>query len=185
MFVGLDLQYRPLRPSRTCRFLTVGEVAGARGTFYGRCTLGDANDRAAWISRLDRDRLHTLQTMRLDLARYMRSRSEELWRLKGEQLRAQKLGQGEEPAALKRELEALCDEILRSMEAFIDDNAHTMRELGMPKDALVQATLIALEAFVRQPTAEQADLSLPDDVLNRFSPEVRALILPPSATEER
>src|SRR5918911_1893731 len=81
VFVGLDLQYRPLRPSRTCRFLTVGEVGGTPGTFYGRCALGDAAARQRGMSSLDRDRVQRLQDLRLEMTSMLRPSLEELWRV--------------------------------------------------------------------------------------------------------
>src|SRR5918911_2813246 len=72
LFVGLDLQYRPLRPSRTCRFLTVGDVSSQPGTFYARCALGDADARARWLAGLDRERLAKLQALRRRLAGFLR-----------------------------------------------------------------------------------------------------------------
>ena len=81
LFVGLDLQYRPLRPSRTCRFLTVGDVASQPGTFYARCALGDAAARVRWLGGLDRERLARLRELRRRLAEFLRPSLEELWRL--------------------------------------------------------------------------------------------------------
>jgi hypothetical protein len=179
MFVGLDLQYRPLRPSRTCRFLTVGEVSGLRGTFYGRCALGDAAARQRWMSRIDRERLHKLQDLRLELSAFLKPSIEELWRLKGDQLRAQKLG--EDPAALTEALRTLADRIAEGIDTFLDSKSQTLEELQMPRGPLVQLTRLTLDAFVAQVTSEQAEVELPGEVLSRFPPEVLALVRPESS----
>jgi hypothetical protein len=181
MFVGLDLQYRPLRPSRTCRFLTVGEVSGLRGTFYGRCALGDAAARQRWMSRIDRERLNKLQDLRLELSAFLKPSIEELWRLKGDQLRAQRQGDGEDPVALTEALRALADRIAEGIDAFLDSRSQTLEELQMPRVPLVQLTRLTLDAFVEQDTSEQADVELPGEVLSRFPPEVLALVRPESS----
>lgn len=42
-WVPLDSHFHPLKPQGTCRHLTVGRLAGS---FYPRCALGDAMERA-------------------------------------------------------------------------------------------------------------------------------------------
>ena len=182
MFVGLDLQYRPMRPSRTCRFLTVGEVRGLRGTFYGRCALGDAAARERWMSRMDRERLQKLQDLRLELSAFLRPSIEELWRLKGDQLRAQRLGEGADPAVQTEALQALAQRVTDGIEAFFEEHSKTLEELGLPREPLVQVTRLSLDAFVAQTTAEQADIELPREVLSRFPPEILALVQPESSS---
>jgi hypothetical protein len=181
MFVGLDLQYRPMRPSRTCRFLTVGEVSGLRGTFYGRCALGDSAARLKWMSRVDRERLQKLQELRLELSAFLKPSIEELWRLKGDQLRAQKLGDSEDPAAVTQALQDLAHRVTEGIEAFLDEKAQTLEELQLPREPLVQLTRLSLDAFVEQTTAEQADVELPREVLSRLPPEALALVRPESS----
>jgi hypothetical protein len=178
MFVGLDLQYRPMRPSRTCRFLTVGEVSGMRGTFYGRCALGDAAARERWISRVDRERLYKLQELRLELSAFLKPSIEELWRLKGDQLRAQRLGDHEDPVGQTQALQALAERVTEGIEAFLETKSKTLEELQLPPDSVVQWTRLTLDAFVKQTTAEQADVELPREMLSRFPPEVLALVRP-------
>jgi hypothetical protein len=180
MFVGLDLQYRPLRPSRTCRFLTVGEVSGQRGTFYGRCALGDAGARQRWMNRIDRERLHKLQDLRLELSAFLKPSIEELWRLKGDQLRAQRLGTGEDTSELTEALQALTDRVAEGVDAFLQTRSQTLDELEMPREPLVQLTRLALDAFVAQVTAEQSHVELPGEVLSRFPPDLVALVQPES-----
>ena len=180
MFVGLDLQYRPLRPSRSCRFLTVGETPRARGRFYGRCALGDAAARERWIEKLDRERLQKLQELRLDLSASVRPYVEELWRLKGDQLRAQKQGEaGGLPAT--DALQSLSDHVTQEIELFLDANSARLEELQLPRDALVKATVISLDAFIRQPTTEETQIELPEAVLAGFPKEVRAFLRPDPA----
>jgi hypothetical protein len=178
MFVGLDLQYRPMRPSRTCRFLTVGEVSGLRGTFYGRCAMGDAAARERWMSHVDRERLHKLQELRLELSAFLKPSIEELWRLKGDQLRGQRLGDGEDAAAPTQALQSLAQRVVEGIEAFFDAKSQTLEELQLPRGPLIQLTRLSLDAFVEQTTAEQADVELPREVLSRFPPEVLALVRP-------
>jgi hypothetical protein len=168
MFVGLDLQYRPMRPSRTCRFLTVGEVSGLRGTFYGRCAMGDAAARARWMSHVDRERLHKLQELRLELSAFLKPSIEELWRLKGDQLRGQRLGDGEDAAVPTQALQSLAQRVVEGIEAFFDAKSQTLEELQLPRGPLIQMTRLSLDAFVAQTTAEQADVELPREVLSRF-----------------
>ncbi|MBJ7599998.1 hypothetical protein [Candidatus Nephthysia bennettiae] len=185
MFVGLDLQYRPLRPSRTCRFLTVGEVSGLRGTFYGRCALGDSSARQRWMNRIDRERLHKLQELRGELSAFLKPSIEELWRLKGDQLRAQRQGDGEDPTAFTEALRALADRMTEGIDTFFDSRAQTLDELQMPRESLVQLTRLTLDAFVDQATSEQAEVELPSEVLSRFPPEVLALMRPESSVSSQ
>jgi DNA-binding TFAR19-related protein (PDSD5 family) len=175
LFVGLDLQYRPLRPSRSCRFLTVGELATTPGTFYARCALGGAAARERWIERLDRERLQKLQVLRLALAASLRPQIEELWRVKGDQLREQKQGEREWPDSTAA-LQAASGQVTSAMEQFLDQNSERLEELKLPRDAVVKATLISLEAFITQTTSEQGQL--PEEVLAGFPKEVRALLRP-------
>jgi hypothetical protein len=177
VFVGLDLQYRPLRPSRSCRFLTVGELATIQGTFYARCSLGDAVARERWIDHLDRARLQKLQVLRLDLASSLRPQIEELWRLKGDQLRAHRQGEPEHPDATAA-LQAVSGQVTSAVERFLDQNLERLAELKLPREAMVKATLISLEAFIAQPTSEEGQVELPDEVLAGFPKEVRALLRP-------
>jgi hypothetical protein len=181
LFVGLDLQYRPLRPSRTCRFLTVGEVSGARGSFYGRCALGDGAARQRWIERVDRERLQKLNELRVKLATVMRPQIEELWRLKGDQLRSQKLGEARDADATTAALEAFSRRVTAQIETFLDLQSSTLAELQLPRDPLIQLTRLSLDSFVAQSTAEQSEVELPPEVLARFPPEVLALLRPDSA----
>jgi hypothetical protein len=178
VFVGLDLQYRPLRPSRTCRFLTVGEVTGLPGTFYGRCALGDAAARQRWMNSIDRERVQKMQDLRVELAAVLRPSIEELWRLKGDQLRARKLGGEEDPAQLTEALERLAERVGERVEAFLDTRSQVLQELQLPREPLLQVTRLALDAFIEQMTAEQAEVELPQEVLSRFPPEVLTLVRP-------
>jgi hypothetical protein len=178
--VGLDLQYRPLRPSRSCRFLTVGEAPEVRGTFYARCALGDADARERWIDRLDRERLQKLQELRLDLSASVRPYVEELWRLKGDQLRAQKQGEAGAPLATDA-LQSVSASVTQAIELFLDGNTARLEELQLPRDALVKATVISLDAFVRQPTTEETQIELPESVLAGFPKEVQAFLRPQPA----
>jgi hypothetical protein len=183
LFVGLDLQYRPLRPSQSCRFLTVGELPTVYGTFYARCALGDAAARGRWIERLDRERLQKLQVLRFDLVASMRPQIEELWRLKGDQLRAQKQGEAVSPDATDA-LHTVSGQVTSAVERFLDQNAARLEELKLPRDALIKATLLTLEAFIEQPTTEEGQIELPDEVLAGFPREVRALLQPDSPVRD-
>ena len=177
LFVGLDLQYRPLRPSRTCRFLTVGDVASQPGTFYARCALGDAAARLRWLAGLDRERLARLRELRRRLAEFLRPSLEELWRLKGDQLRERGLS-GSRPAGSQEALRSLSDRLAAQVERFLEEEETGLAERGIPVDALLEATLLSLRAFVEQPTGELTNVELPDHLLGRFPEEVRALVQP-------
>ena len=179
LFVGLDLQYRPLRPNRTCRFLTVGEASGTRGSFYGRCALGDAAARQRWIEHVDRERLEKLQALRTELGSLLRPQIEELWRLKGEQLRAQKRGEASEVAASTDALQLFSEPLNRQIESFFERHSTTLAELQLPRDPLEELARRALDAFVEQTTAEQEEFELPADVTDRLPPEIRTLLKPP------
>jgi hypothetical protein len=188
LFVGLDLQYRPLPPTRTCRFLTVGELTEPAGTFYGRCALGDTEARLAYVGRVDRDRLTKLRALQLQLASFSRPYVKELWRLKGDQLRVQNLGPtaaSPEDADLDRALRSLRGRFLREIERFLEEHHESLRELGLPPDAVLHAASITLETFIRQQTSAQAPDELPDEVLERFPSDVRELLRPVSSLPQR
>ena len=179
LFVGLDLQYRPLRPNRTCRFLTVGEASGARGSFYGRCALGDAAARQRWIEQVDRERFEKLQALRAELGSLLRPQIEELWRLKGDQLRAQRRGEAEEVAASTEALQRFSQPLGGQIESFFERHSATLAELDLPRDPLDELVRRALESFVDQTTAEQGEVELPADVAEHLPPEIRTLLKPP------
>lgn len=180
MFVGLDLQYRPMRPTRTCRFLTVGEVSDRRGTFYGRCALGDAGARTRWINRVDPERLHKLNQLRTDLAAFLRPNIEELWRLKGDQLRARRLGEGDDPVARTEALRAFSGRVSERIEMFLNDHSDTLEQLQLPREPLIKFVRVALDAFVEQSTAEQGEVELPQELLAGLPPEILTLLRPDS-----
>ena len=64
------------------------------------------------------------------------------------------------------------------MERFLEEEETVLAELGIPLDALLEATLLSLRAFVEQPTGELSNVELPDHLLGRFPEEVRALVQP-------
>lgn len=171
-----------MRPSLTCRFLTVGEVSGQRGTFYGRCALGDAEARVRWMNRVDHERLRGLQELRLELSSALRPSIEEFWRLKGHQLRAQRVGKDAESAAFTQALLALSERLTEAIEGFFDEKSGALAELNVPREPLVQLTRLSLDAFVQQTTAEQAEVELPREILSRFPPEVVAFVRPERST---
>ena len=108
----------------------------------------------------------------------------ELWRLKGDQLRVQDLGPtaaSAEAADMDRELQSLCGRFLRQIERFLEEHDESLRELGLPSDAVLHAASIALETFIRQGTAADAPVELPDEVLERFPSDVRELLRPVSS----
>ena len=179
LFVGLDLQYRPLRPNRTCRFLTVGETSGARGSFYGRCALGDAAARRRWIEQVDRERLEKLQALRAELAALLRPQIEELWRLKGDQLRAQKRGEPAEVAASTEVLQRFSEPLGGQIESFFERHSATLAELHLPRYPLDELARRALDGFVEKTTAEQEEVELPADLADHLPPEIRTLLNPP------
>jgi hypothetical protein len=130
---------------------------------------------------VDRDRLQKLNELRVKLAAVMRPQIEELWRLKGDQLRAQKLGETRDAEASTAALEEFSLRVTVQIETFLDAQSSTLVELQLPRDPLIQLTRLSLDSFVAQSTAEQSEVELPPEVLARFPPEVRALLRPDSA----
>jgi hypothetical protein len=173
-YVGLDTQYQPLPAVWTCRHLQVGVMPGMASSHYARCRLGTAEQRQAWVAGLLADRVAALRDLSREISVVVGPQLRDLWRAKGRQLSS-----AFDPQAAA-ELQKAVDEISNLIEIFLDENQDRMTGLGLPPEATRALIREALAEWVRSPTAEASALELSDESLDRFPPEIRDFLRPPS-----
>ena len=173
-YVPLDMHYRVLLPVWTCGHLDVRSFPASQHRHYGRCRLGDAAARAAYVEELQADRLAVLRSLQEQLAGALSELASEMWGAKGRQLQA-----GEDPesrSAATVELRRVGARLMVSIEAFLEDHAAELDRLGLPMEACRRLVEDLVEDWIDQPDARLPDVS--DRALERFPVAVRALVRP-------
>lgn len=176
-FVPLDTQYRPLDMVNTCANLDMGRIAGAPWRHFGRCRVGDAQSRQAWVREVREDRLAVARAMQRDMAPLMAGRVTELWTIKGRQLAA--AAGSEEHASATAELMRRGNSFLTRIEAYFEDHNDDMGRLNLPIDATMDLFREIIYRWVDQPNAEIPTIN--EAALSRFPEEARVLLMPESA----
>jgi hypothetical protein len=176
-FVPLDTQYRALEMVWTCGNLDMGRIAGEPWRHFGRCRVGDAQSRAAWVREVREDRLAVARSMQRDMAPLMTGPVTELWTIKGRQLAA--AAGSEEHAAATAELLRKGNSFLTRVEAYFEDHSGDMDRLNLPIDATMDLFREIIYRWVDQPNAEIPTIN--EAALSRFPEEARALLMPESA----
>lgn len=170
-FVGLDTKFEPLRPVWTCGHLEAGQTPGLAASYYGRCRLGTAAERARWGAQLEQERVRALKELFLDLNAVIEPLLAHLWAAKGQQLRA-----GGDAATTQR-LEETQRSCLVPLFAYVDANAARMNALGLPADAFTALFDEAAQHLVRSSSSSPI-FQIPDEILDRFPEEIRVFFRP-------
>jgi hypothetical protein len=176
-FVPLDTHYRPLESIWTCGNLDMGRIAGAPWRHFGRCRIGTAENRLAWVHSMREDRLAITRAMQREMAPLLAEQVTELWTLKGRQLAA--AAGTEDHAAATAALMRQGTSFLTRIEAFLEDRASDMHKLDLPLDATMDLFREIVYRWVDQPNAEIPTIA--PEALERFPEEARILLLPESA----
>ena len=136
MFTVMDTADRPLRAALSCRHLTVGSDAHRAGRFYPRCGLGDSDDRARWVATVTPARLAVMRTLEEEFNDATLAERTELLTAKAQLL------SGEPDAAAVEDLEVRVSAFLDRVDAFIDERAERLADVGLPTED-VQEVLAA------------------------------------------
>jgi hypothetical protein len=176
-FVPLDTQYRPLDSVWTCGNLDIGRVGGSPWRHFGRCRIGSAESRMAWVGRMREDRLAVTRAMQRELAPLMADQVTALWGLKGRQLAAPAGSQ--DHATATAELMRQGNAFLLFFERWFEEHDDVMRRLNLPIGATMELFREIVYAWIDQPNAEIPTIS--PEALERFPEEARILLMPESA----
>ena len=174
-YTGLDLKYRPLPPVWTCSHLDIERRPGRERGYYGRCTLGSAENRLRWVEEVNAARLERLRSLNRELAAVLEGAAREFWGMKGRQLQA--LRGGEDPTESTRALEMAAGRLQEVADRFLEDRADELEAVHLPLDVTRDVIRAALDAMLTQETTETR-FRITDEMLERFPAEVRALLRP-------
>lgn len=123
-----------LTMSRSCAHLRSGEQD--RGRFYGRCTLGTAQDRQRLVEAGDRTRRDLLRSLRHDLRNSVTPQVHHLLELNGMRRAALRRVEVEADRRYEAELAVACEDLAEAVAAFARANSDRFREVQLsPEDA--------------------------------------------------
>lgn len=174
-FLAVDSQYRPLGRHNTCRHFVVHSLPGRQVGYYGACELGDAQDRKAWVARVDERRLEGIRAIGLGLGEATREVTRELWHAKSEQLRAVRAGRA--GSMDNRRMRMLAREYERQARSYLESQHDELQKLGLPVGACVELVASVLEFWVSEQSLEHG-YQVPDPILEKFPKDVRLLVRP-------
>ena len=174
-FIPLDTMYQPLEPVLTCRHLETRALA-QRHRWYAACALGDADARRRWVRELGTVRLARIRALQRKLAAVFEPFSAELWRLKGQQLRA--FRDGRDTDKVTAQLRELTGHMGSETDKFIGEHAEEFAAVDMPVDAARHLVHVAIDRFVEMQFASEVSFEVPDDALQRFPEPVRTFFRP-------
>jgi hypothetical protein len=174
-FIPLDTMYQPLDPVLTCRHLETRALA-QRHRWYAACALGDTDARRRWVKELGTIRLDRIRALQRQLGSVIEPFSAELWRLKGQQLRA--FRDGRDTERVTQQLRELAGRMGQDSDKFIGENAEAFAAVDMPVDAARHLVHVAIDRFVEMQFASEVSFEVPDDALQRFPEPVRTFFRP-------
>jgi hypothetical protein len=174
-FIPLDTLYQPLEPVMTCRHLETRTLA-QRHRYYAACALGDAEARRQWAKEVGSVRLGRIRALQRQLGTVIAAASGDLWKLKGQQLRAYRDGRDATPVTA--ELKQLAGTLSVEADRFLVEHAAAFAEVDMPIDAARQLIHIAVDRFIQTQFASEVSFEVPDDVLQSFPEPVRTFFRP-------
>ena len=175
----MDSRYRPLKPERTCAHMEVG--TGTAGRFYACCAVGTAGERIAWAAARAQQ-LAELDAVQREMTTRTAALSDQVWMVKGRQLRAFATGDVMESAAATRELRAETERLLAGMEAVLEERHTQLRTLGLSVDVCMDLLRNLTDRWVEQRTAEPPEIT--DADLRRF-PKQAWWLVRPGARDQR
>jgi anti-anti-sigma regulatory factor len=162
-FIAADSNHQPLRPTITCRHLTMGNVERP-GRYYPRCALGSAADRLRWRTAVGASRLDEVRHLQEEFETATRQIRERLLHAK-----AALVGSHFARSA-RAELEDLSREFLDQVEQFLAERRERYDGIGMPADALFGLIQDWTRAWARSPEVALDGVS--HDPLRAWSPSV-------------
>lgn len=171
----VDMQYRSLGTINTCAHLDARSLPRGDAGYYAHCTIGDAAERAEWASRFADERLRRVRQLARELGETTRQVSQRMWEAKAEQLRATRAGADDRPA--RRRIRQAATAYENAARRFLDRERAELDELGISPEAVIE--LIRETVFdwaLRTSAIESYRPS--EQVLERFSPDVRAFLTP-------
>ncbi|HYY46940.1 MAG TPA: hypothetical protein VE951_07765 [Candidatus Angelobacter sp.] len=174
-FIPLDTMYQPLDPVLTCRHLETRAMA-QRHRWYAACALGDAEARRRWVREVGGVRLDRIRELQRQLGSVIAPYSEQLWSLKGQQLRAYR--DARDSASVTKALRDLADQVAADSDKFLSEHADAFADVDMPADAARQLIHVAIDRFVDTQFASEVSFEVPDDVLKRFPEPVQTFFRP-------
>lgn len=129
-FISIDSLSRPLRPSVTCRHLTVGNAERA-GRFYPRCGLGGERERTRWLASAGPERVAIVAALQEEFDATTLALRERLFAA-----RAEVLG-GPATTAPAERLRALLEEFLATARGFVAAQGDRLADVGLPGPELL------------------------------------------------
>jgi len=130
-FIGTDSLSRPLRPSVTCRHLTVG-AADRAGRFYPRCGLGGERERTLWLASAGPERVAVMAALQQEFDAATLALRQQLFAAK-----ADILARPATTAPAER-LRPLLDEFLATARRFVETHAGRLADVGLPGPELLR-----------------------------------------------
>jgi hypothetical protein len=173
----MDMRYRPLEPVWTCGNLDIRSYPGASHRFYARCRVGDEQARRDLVEWLTQNRMQVIRGLQREIVEVGAPYARRMWELKGRQLRAVEGSQ--ERHEVTAELRGVGLEYLGVLEAFLDKRAARFREINVSCAASMELFSYLIDRLITQPNVSVPEV--PDSLLRRFPPEIRALINPEAA----
>jgi anti-anti-sigma regulatory factor len=154
-FVAADSRNVTLGTWLTCRHLTVGTEDSERGTFYPRCSLGDADRRLHWVNQVSPGRLHVLRSIEEEFEAFAAARKADLFAAKAAALEEGSGG----PA--QRRLERLMNEFLADAADFLAGREGRFRDLGIPIQDVLALTRDVAGTWVHSRRLDMLELPTP------------------------
>ena len=176
-FIPMDMRYRPLEPVWTCGNLDIRSYPGASHRFYARCRVGDEQARRDLVEWLTQNRMQVIRGLQREIVEVGAPYARRMWELKGRQLRAVEGSQ--ERHEVTAELRGVGLQYLGVLEAFLEKRAARFREINVSCAASMELFSYLIDRLITQPNVSVPEV--PDSLLRRFPPEIRALINPEAA----
>lgn len=172
-FVALDSGYRPMPVVWTCSWLEPA-AAPQRNRFYGRCRIGDAAARQAWVNAQPAGRLAAIRALSAELDPLMAEQTTALWVEKAAQLRSDSgTAEWREATARLRERAA---HFMVTLDAYMEERSDQYLALGFPREPFMRLLEDLVERWIEQPNTEVPEI--PDSALEQFPPDTRVFIKP-------
>jgi anti-anti-sigma regulatory factor len=131
-FTVLDATDRPLGPGLTCRHLAVGTDPVRVGRFYPRCGLGDAESRLRWVAAVTPARLAVMRSLEEEFDAATLAARTELAVAK-----AALVHREADPGDVE-DLEMRLSMFLDTVDAFMDERAARLTDVGLPPGRMKQ-----------------------------------------------
>jgi len=172
-YVPLDTAYEALAPVNSCSHLRMREQPGRPYSYYGSCRIGDASDRAAWVSLVSGRRLELMRGVQEALAARTAAQVADLYAAKSAQLRSQ--APGDQLVPLRRAATAY----MEAATATLIENADILDQVELPVATCVDLVRLVLDNWIEGSTMQPEPI--PTRFLDGLSAVARALIEPPGA----